>query len=262
LLAENQLWIKQETIMLRQLKSKVKPFVPEFVMELLRPPDRLRRKCLLKYFMSLKRTTYQPIEIAGRRISGQRDWEDRWTAIKSELVRFDAKNMLDIGCGEGWFPRRAAKELGCFALGIDSDSKRIIPSEVARLHDDVHRVAVVQAKLQSHDIYDLPQFDVVLCLSVVHHVIRFNNIEEGKKFTRAVISRARKALIFEMGTSDETEMWWANDLPEMPDGHALFIERFLSDCGLINIRQIAWTPSYKRDTMRCLFVGEPGNVVG
>ena len=70
-----------------------------------------------------------------------------------------------------WFLRRAAEDLGCFSLGIEINNQRMWPGELARLYDDVERCAIMKAKVKPEDILKLPQFDVVLCLSVVHNII-------------------------------------------------------------------------------------------
>jgi SAM-dependent methyltransferase len=219
--------------------------------------DRYNKSLLFKYFKAIKSKGYHPILINGEIFDGDRDPSERWESVKCELVRYNAKNLLDIGCGEGWFLRRAADELGCFSFGIDGDNKRIIPSEIARLHDDVERVCIMRANLDEKIINELPQFDVVLCLSVIHHVIIYEGMEKAVEFMKSVVNRARKAVIFETGTSDEKAMWWADDLPDMPSGQEAFIRSFLSDAGLVGIRQIGWASSYRKDAKRYLFVGEP-----
>jgi cyclopropane fatty-acyl-phospholipid synthase-like methyltransferase len=36
------------------------------------------------------------------------------------LRDYSVKNVLDIGCAEGWFVRRAAADLNLFAIGIEA----------------------------------------------------------------------------------------------------------------------------------------------
>lgn len=202
---------------------------------------------------------YEPLQIAGRVIESKRDWKQRWNMIRRELESYQASSVMDIGCAEGWFLRRAAEDLGCFALGVEMDNTRIIPSEVARLHDGVERCAILKAQVSSHDLVKLPHCDVVLCLSVVHHIMYSEGVEAASEFVAALSTRANKAIIFEMGTSEEADAWWGDRMPAMPEGQHQFIRSFLESSGLINIRQLGNTLSIGKDAERILFIAEPPN---
>ena len=119
---------------------------------------------------------YEPVEIGGRRVRHNRETDNRWTAIEAVLKVHNVRNILDIGCAEGWLVRRAASDLGCFALGMEA-SDAVLPGELARLHDGVERAATIKARLTSDDIRTLPCFDAVLCLSVVHHLVRKQGLD-------------------------------------------------------------------------------------
>ena len=123
---------------------------------------------------------YEPIEIGGHTYQNTRESENRWKAIATVLKEYDARNVLDVGCAEGWFLRRAATDLNCFALGIEA-SERVLISELARLHDGLERTAMMTAFVSADDILALPKFDAVICTSLVHHVIktRRSNCREG-----------------------------------------------------------------------------------
>ena len=53
------------------------------------------------------------------------------------------------------------------------------------------------------DFDALPKFDAVICMSVVHHIIRAYGITSAEEFLRALARRVEKVLIFEIGTADE-----------------------------------------------------------
>ena len=200
---------------------------------------------------------YEPVEIGGRRYPGKRDADERWNAIAATIKAYGAASLLDIGCAEGWFLRRAAEDFGCLALGIDGDQRRVILGEVARLHDGVEGAAIMQANLTPDSIGKLPKFDMVLCLSVVHHVIRRGGIDAAREFTRALATRAERVVLFEMGTSDEKALPWSAELPDMAGGQEAFVRSFLQSCGLTNVRTVASTLGLKGDASRLLFAAEP-----
>jgi cyclopropane fatty-acyl-phospholipid synthase-like methyltransferase len=199
---------------------------------------------------------YEPVEIAGRQYDGLRQSESRWQAIASVLSSYEARSVLDIGCAEGWFIRRAAKDLNCFAIGVEA-SDRLLLGEISRLHDGLERTAILQATLTAKDILALPRCDVVMCLSVVHHVIRWQGMEAALDFVRALGTRAVKALIFEMGTSEEGKLMWSHLLPDMPDGQEAFVKKFLESAGFTNVRLVTASSAFHREGTRLMFSAEP-----
>jgi len=163
----------------------------------------LLRKIVKKLFC-LRAGFYEPVKINKKLYNNnKRDWENRWEAIQNEIINYDASSVLDIGCAEGWFIRLAAEKLNCFALGIDTKNKNILPGEIARLHDQVEFCASMEGTITPSTIEKIPHFDVVLCLSVVHHIIRKDGYERGVDFVKSIANKTTKAIIFEMGTSDE-----------------------------------------------------------
>jgi SAM-dependent methyltransferase len=201
--------------------------------------------------------TYQPVEIGGRRYANVRDSDARWQAISHVLQARDVRNVLDVGCAEGWFVRRAAAEHNCFAIDIEA-TDRVIVGELARLHDRVPRAATVRAFMTPDAIRALPQFDAVLCLSVLHHVIRGFGIAAAEQFLRALASRVGKVLIFEIGTADETS--WTPFLPDLNQGQETFVRDLLTRCGFQNVQVIAQSAAFHRETQRLLFTAEPGKI--
>ncbi|MGV1014647.1 MAG: hypothetical protein ACOYB4_06725, partial [Methyloceanibacter sp.] len=100
---------------------------------------------------------YQPVEIGGRRFDHVRETEIRWQAVAEVLRQHDVRNVLDVGSSEGWFARRAATDLNCFAIGVEATDVGIV-GELARLHDRVTRVASIRAFMTPEAIRALPKF--------------------------------------------------------------------------------------------------------
>lgn len=221
--------------------------------------NRLQQKLRSIFRLLFKKINYnyEPLQIREVFYIPKREWEERWRLIKLEIEAYEATSLLDIGCAEGWFIRRAAEDLGCFSIGVDIDNTRLLLGEISRLHDRGERYATIKAKLNVDDIEKLPQFDIVLCLSVVHHIIRIDGVDEACKFINAIGKIARKAVIFEMGTSEEKEMAWAKNMPLMKNGQSDFIKDFLSDAGFKKIRELGSTPSIEKGSNRILFIAEP-----
>jgi SAM-dependent methyltransferase len=216
-----------------------------------------RRSLRLAFRLLRPKHPYEPVVIGGRRYLGKRDDDTRWQAIAGIARQCGARTMLDVGCAEGFFLRRAAEELGCFCIGVDADRRRVAVGEIARLHDGLERTAVMQARLDPEAIRALPRFDVVLCLSVVHHLMRQGGMAAAEAFVGALATRVEKALIFEIGTSDEKELAWSEALPAMPAGQEAFVRGLLEGAGLTEVRVIAETPGLKGDAPRLLFAAAP-----
>jgi len=106
----------------------------------------------------------------------------------AEVLRdYGVRNVFDIGCAEGWFVRRAAADLNLFAIGIEATDVGIV-GELARLHDRVPRAAVA----------------AVLCLSVLHHVIRGFGLGVAERFLQVLATRVSEVLVFGIGTAGES----------------------------------------------------------
>lgn len=217
----------------------------------------LRLSNVLENHLRYEGELYEPVRYADCLREGKRDWTQRWSMISQVLHQYDAGSILDIGCAEGWFLRRAAEEFGCFALGIEVDDRRLFRGEVSRLVDESERHAIMKAQLTPASILRLPTVDVVLCLSVVHHVVRAEGVEGGRAFLRSVATRARKALVFEMGCREEHEMSWKEIMPEMPEGQDRFMIEYLRSAGFHNVRVLGATPSLRHEATRSLLVAEP-----
>ena len=199
---------------------------------------------------------YEPVNINGRLIIGsKRDWKDRWSSIKYVIEKYKAETVMDIGCAEGFFLRKVAQEHGCFSLGVDMNNDRLKLGELTRLYDEVENCATIKAKLNPRAIKRLPKMDVILCLSVVHHIIKSEGMSSALSFIKALVERANKAIIFEIGTSDEKS--FIGRLPDMPNGQEFFVRKLLEDAGCKNIRVLNETRSIKKDSMRLMFVAEP-----
>jgi SAM-dependent methyltransferase len=249
------------------LKNTIKPFIPPLLISTIRRfAPFVKRDLISEQRRLLKRIClalvagnsymYEPAKIGDQYCPGQRDVEIRWTAIQQELRKLGPGSFLDIGCAEGWFVRRAAEDCGYFAVGLEMSMPRLLLGETSRLHDAAQNYATIRAMLTPEKIPCLPVFDVVCCLSVVHHIIYKEGLDRAAGFVRALGSRTAKLLIFEMGTSEETNMRGAHQMPPMPDGQEAFIARFLASAGYTSIRNIATTLS-NRGIERILFAATP-----
>lgn len=200
---------------------------------------------------------YHPVIFGKRTYAGKRNCDDRWAVIHGIMQEYNPDSVLDVGCAEGWMLREINKEFGCFTLGIDGLSNRVLTGELSRLRDDVPFLSIMKKKLEPDDMHKLPKFDVIICLSLVHHIIKIKGVDAGREFVAGLRDRTNKALVFEMGSSDEKLMKWHGNMPEMEHGQDRFMTEFLESAGLQNVRKVGEGASTKRDSHRVIIVGEP-----
>ena len=109
---------------------------------------------------------YQRIELPyGLATSGQ---DRSSTAIRIFPDSLAGKSVLDLGCSSGYFCFEAAKRGAIRVLGID------VEPDVIRKNRLLADCLGLNVEFQVHDIEaTLPdeQFDYVLCLNVLHHLV-------------------------------------------------------------------------------------------
>jgi len=142
----------------------------------------------------------------------------------------------------------------CSPSGIEATDVGIV-GELARLHDRVPRAAVARAFVTPEAIRGLPQFDAVLCLSVLHHMIRSFGLGVAERFLQVLATRVSKILVFEIGTASESS--WTEFLPEQSQGQEDFVRELLERAGFCNVRVITESAAYHREVQRLLFTAEP-----
>jgi len=200
------------------------------------------------------RKSYQPVGIGSKRGRGARDAKTRWEAIAPVLRRYGVRSVLDIGCAEGYFVRRAASELGSFAVGVEASDRGALGA-LALLYARAERASLMRGFVTAAELRRWPQFDAVICMSVVHHIVRAYDLEAAQDFIAACASRAARVLIFEMGTGAECAFEQA--MPAEARHQDIFVRALLEGAGLKNVRVIAETPAYHQGTTRLLFAAEP-----
>ena len=200
---------------------------------------------------------YHPVSMNGEVLSnGERECSDRWKVI-SEVLAQGAESVLDLGCAEGYFVSRAAKEYGCFALGIDADIRRLTVAQDLNLLNKNECAGFMYAHISMEFLRKLPPFDVVILLAVLHHVMYEHGVDYAREFMTCIRTRTRKVLVFEMGQSNERSMDWAAHLPEMGPNPHDWIKDFLLSCGFSEVNKMGETDAYHSDRRRGIFVACP-----
>jgi SAM-dependent methyltransferase len=187
----------------------------------------------------------------------ERDCDSRWQIIKNALIRYQPRNVMDIGCGEGYYAIRCAREMGTYSFGVEGDFARFCIANAQIESCLIRRCCIVFDEISTESLNKLPVFEAIIFLSVLHHMIYSYGLEYAKKFLIKLHSKISKVLIFEMGQSNEVAAKWANLLPDMGTNPHAWIEALLLSCGFKNVKKIGESRSFFGDRNRAIFLAEP-----
>jgi O-antigen chain-terminating bifunctional methyltransferase/kinase len=200
---------------------------------------------------------YHPVSMNGEVLSnGERQCSDRWASI-SKVLSEGADTVLDLGCAEGYFVSRAAREYGCFALGIDADVRRLTIAQDLNVINKNEHAGFMYSHITLDFLRKLPTFDVVILLAVLHHIMYEHGVDYAREFMKCIREKTRKALIFEMGQSNETSMYWASLLPDMGKDPHEWIKNYLLSCGFSQAVKVGEADGYQSSSKRAVFVAHP-----
>lgn len=177
----------------------------------------------------------------------------RWDVIEAHLPK--SGSALDIGCNNGFFTFKMA-ERGLISLGIDSSANAITTARLLGVRNDPSRAAFARLDLTRESAADLPTVDVVLCLSVFHHLVRHQGLDEATHVMKNLTRKTRKFMIFETGQADEISKSWAGELAFMGDNPQAWVSEFLVGLGFARVRQIGSFPGHNNAVERALVIAE------
>lgn len=221
------------------------------------PALRAVQRCVLG-LLARAYQPYHPVSLAENRVrAGERTCGDRWVLIAPALSRHRIGTLLDLGCAEGYFVRQSATIAGCIALGVDADIRRLTVAQTASALDGTPNAGFMLARITPDFIDRLPEFDAVLFLSVLHHIMA----EHGEAYARDIMERIRRKtktlVIFDMGQSDETGQAWSGRLPAMGEAPRLWIAEFLRSAGYAAVEPLGEADGYQGAGRRTVFLLRP-----
>lgn len=99
-------------------------------------------------------------------IQDPRNFKDKLEDI--DWNSFKEKTVLDVGCNIGYYCLKAHRKGAKHVLGIDGDSKKICCANDIRDMWNYKGLFFKEGRIE--DVSRFGQFDVVICLSVYHHL--------------------------------------------------------------------------------------------
>lgn len=149
---------------------------------------------------------YQDVWRDGHAVTaGERDCAGRYDVVRGVLDGVpEPFTMLDIGAHSGYFSVRAAEDYMCRVIAVD-DHREL--GKAASL-----QVAVTSRRVDADWLAARPRVDVVLALSVLHHMPDWRRVLDE-------ITACRHAAVVEVPHPDETWMRSASARHEVPELH-------------------------------------------
>ena len=158
----------------------------------------------------------------------RRHSEARLAAITEYLDGRHGFTVLELGALDGYFSTQLAEQFGAHATAVD-DSRHLT---------DTPGVTAIHSRLTATEIRKLGQFDVTLCLSVLHHLTAW-------KSTLNALLDSAPIVFIETAHPNET-------LPKAAaHKHSAAITAAVEKAGGVDI---AHTPGYDPKHSRPLFV--------
>jgi SAM-dependent methyltransferase len=209
-----------------------------------RPLDWLRFR--LDTFPSLD---YQPLPWLGVADAGRAvGTKTRWSEIERLAAELDCRTGLDIGCNVGFFTFSLASR-GSYTIGVEREAKfvRTFLYAQRRLHNP--RSALLTLDLAPDTVSLLPSAQIVLFMSVWHHILREFGMEAARGILSAVWGHTQKALVFDTG---ESEMPPEYGLPPLEPSPAQWVENLLqSECKGGVVRHAGLHDAFDPEGRRC-----------
>lgn len=205
------------------------------------------------------RNSYQPLGEQQTASGGRPDsaFQSRWEAVAAEIEMCKAQNLLDIGCAQGWFVRNANVHCNLFSLGLDQNREGLrLGSAFSELQGE-EGYGFVPGTFSPEKLRQLPVFDVVICFSLVHHIVKVQGQEGGLEYLKACNEITNKCFLFDMGGPDEVSHTWAPKLDFLAGDLEQNIGNYLCGAGFTDVRKIGESMAHEDKVKRPLFACSP-----
>jgi hypothetical protein len=171
---------------------------------------------------------YQPLPWAGLDDADRKQGTlSRWLAIESFLDDLSGlRTAVDIGANRGFFTISLATR-GLTTVAVEKYPVAYRTALYAGRKAGVEeRVAVLTLDVSPDTVALLPTADVILLLSVWHHLVLRDGLDAATAELRQVWARAERVLFFEAGNEEETDS--DPEWPKMEPDPKAWLEQYLS----------------------------------
>ena len=175
------------------------------------------------------RPDYHPTADGGddaRRSAGARS---RWERIVPLLEPAPPAigTALDIGCNGGYFTVSLARG-GVAVVGVEREPKFRRTVATALRRAGLSDAGVLDLDVTPATVDLLPSVDLVLFLSVWHHMVKAWGIDVADELLQSIWARARAVMFFDSGEAEMPSSWGLPDLG--PDPAAWYADHLARTC--------------------------------
>lgn len=170
-----------------------------------------------------------------------RGTEEKWGLMKSHLPT-QPYSALDVGCNIGFFSFRMAQTGADHVVGFETERGPILVAEKLKVLGRVGNVGFLVHRITPDNVELLGEYDVILFLSVFHHLVHAYDMEVAKRVLKVLLDRTRRTLFFETGQGDQEFGRMAHAMPRLSKNDVdTFIEDLLVECGAGQVTKIGET---------------------
>ncbi|HRK09080.1 MAG TPA: class I SAM-dependent methyltransferase [Pseudobdellovibrionaceae bacterium] len=186
---------------------------------------------------------------------GDRACADRWQVMASGLPK-SSYSLLDVGSQLGFFTLSAARENPSgLCLGLERVWTYAAVAEALRNRAKLPNAQFAGLELNPKSVRGLPQFDVIICMSVFHHWVLDWGAEAAITQLRELFARGR-IVYFETGQCEEVDQNFAAQLGFMKPESELWIRSELLRAGFQKITVLGDFPTHLGPHKRRLYRAE------
>jgi hypothetical protein len=157
----------------------------------------------------------------GQRVGGT---ESRWRHIETALDRLPIASAVDVGANVGWFSISLA-ERKIPTLAIEREPKFFRTLLYARSHLELADLSVLVTSLDPERLSAVPNSDLMLFLSVWHHMVRAYGYDVALGVLGELWNRTGQVMFFDTGEDELPAYYGMPALDPTPDA---FLSEMLS----------------------------------
>jgi hypothetical protein len=149
----------------------------------------------------------------GQRVGGT---ESRWRQIEIALDELTIDSAVDVGANVGWFSISLARRK-IPTLAIEREPKFFRTLLYARSHLELADLSVLVTSLDAERLFAVPKSDLMIFLSVWHHMVRANGYDAALDLLGKLWNRTGQVMFFDTGEDELPAYYGMPNLEPTPD---------------------------------------------